>query len=196
MPQASPEAEVSAESVRAPLSSPVLGSRQCPGCGADVVAWHRKRQRLDRRARDQRIRPLLERVEEMVRAVREGLVTFVAYPGVTGGDGVYAGKVEPLYDDAAVLFSAISADQPVITADPANTGIGAVVDPNAPATAAPSASDAQTAPDASAATGDIAAADGSATTQGAGVAKSPTALPQSITGQTAAEYTCSKGNDY
>ncbi|SDY66887.1 LCP family protein [Herbiconiux ginsengi] len=117
-------------------------------------------------------------------------VTFVAYPGVTGGDGVYAGKVEPLYDDAAVLFSAISADQPVITADPANTGIGAVVDPNAPTTAAP-ATPATPSPDVA---GDT-AADGTATTQTPEVAKTPTALPQSITGQTAAEYTCSKGND-
>jgi LCP family protein required for cell wall assembly len=116
-------------------------------------------------------------------------VTFVAYPGVTGGDGVYAGKVEPLYDDAAVLFSAISADQPVITADPANTGIGAVVDPNAPATAAPA-----TPAPADGSTADTAPADGAAT-QAPDVANTPTALPQSITGQTAAEYTCSKGND-
>lgn len=119
-------------------------------------------------------------------------VAFVAYPGVTGGDGVYAGKVEPLYDDAAVLFSAIQADQPVTTADPANTGIGAVVDPNAPATAAPATPAPST--DATPAPGDAAAADGT-TTQTPDVAKTPTALPQSITGQTAAEYTCSKGND-
>ncbi len=119
-------------------------------------------------------------------------VTFVAYPGATGGSGEYAGKVEPLYDDAAVLFSAIAADHAVVTADPANTGVGAVVDPSAPptATATPDGAGAG-----SAAAGDVAGAAGGAT-QGTDVANTPTALPQSITGQTAAEYTCSKGNDY
>ncbi|MCS5735888.1 LCP family protein [Herbiconiux daphne] len=118
-------------------------------------------------------------------------VSFVAYPGTTGGDGVYAGKVEPLYDDADVLFAAIAADQPVVTADPGNTGVGAVVDPAA-AAAGPASS-------AAAAPSTTAPADRSApdatTTPAPDVAKSVTALPQSITGQTAAEYTCSKGND-
>jgi LCP family protein required for cell wall assembly len=136
-------------------------------------------------------------------------VTFVAYPGSTGGSGEYSGKVEPLYDDANVLFSAIAADQPVITADPANTGVGAVVDPNAPAPAASpdAAADAGTpAQDGTATDGTAAATtDGTAaaTTDGTAAAtqsqdatQSATALPQSITGQTAAEYTCSKGNDY
>jgi LCP family protein required for cell wall assembly len=122
-------------------------------------------------------------------------VTFVAYPGATGGEGVYAGKVEPLYDDAGVLFAAIAADQPVTTADPANTGVGAVIDPNAPPTAvaAPDATaqDGAAAPDASGTTPE----DGTAT-PAPDAAANVTALPQSITGQTAAEYTCSKGNDY
>ncbi|TAJ48197.1 MAG: LytR family transcriptional regulator [Herbiconiux sp.] len=124
-------------------------------------------------------------------------VTFVAYPGTTGGEGVYAGKVQPLTDDADVLFAAIAADQPVITADPANTGVGAVVDPNAPATAAPADSTAADAADASAAAPATPAdpSTGAADTS-ANAATTATALPQSITGQTAAEYTCSKGNDY
>ena len=111
-------------------------------------------------------------------------VTFVAYPGSTGGSGEYAGKVQPLYDDAAVLFAAIAADQPVTTADPANTGVGAVVDPNAPVT------------DAAAATTPSSGAEGAAPDTSANADAAVTALPQSITGQTAAEYTCSKGNDY
>jgi len=120
-------------------------------------------------------------------------VTFVAYPGTTGGEGVYAGKVQPLTDDADVLFAAIAADQPVITADPANTGVGAVVDPNAPATAAPvdPATDAAAGATATPADPSTGAAD-----TNANAATTATALPQSITGQTAAEYTCSKGNDY
>ncbi len=124
-------------------------------------------------------------------------VTFVAYPGTMGGDGVYAGKVQPLTDDADVLFAAITADQPVITADPSNTGVGAVIDPNAPAAAAPAdpaSTDAATAVP----TDPAAAADPStgAADTAPNAPAAATALPQSITGQTAAEYTCSKGNDY
>ncbi|WP_245636035.1 LCP family protein [Herbiconiux solani] len=124
-------------------------------------------------------------------------VTFVAYPGTTGGEGVYAGKVQPLTDDAAVLFDAIAADRPVVTAQPGNTGIGAVADPSAPAATAPT--DAAATPDPSVtdpAGTDPSAADAAPTDPSAGAAASAaTALPQSITGQTAAEYTCSKGND-
>jgi LCP family protein required for cell wall assembly len=103
-------------------------------------------------------------------------VSFVAYPGTTGGTGVYAGKVQPLTDDAAVLFGAIAADRSVTTAGPASTGIGAVADPNAP-TASPAPAPADAAPT------DAAPADAA-----------PAVLPPTITGQTAAEYTCSKGN--
>ncbi len=123
-------------------------------------------------------------------------VTFVAYPGSTDGEGVYAGKVEPLYDDADVLFQAIADDRAVVTADPANTGVGAVVDPNAVTDAAAgeaAASGAATDGSQPTTTAPDAAAD---TAGGANAAVAATALPQSITGQTAAEYTCSKGNDY
>jgi LCP family protein required for cell wall assembly len=128
-------------------------------------------------------------------------VTFVAYPGSTDGDGDYAGKVQPLYDDADVLFSAIAADQPVITADPANTGVGAMVDPNAPAaTAAPDPpageSSDTAAPASEAPPGPPSGATDAAPDTSGNAAAAATALPQSITGQTAAEYTCSKGNDY
>ena len=119
-------------------------------------------------------------------------VTFVAYPGATGGEGVYAGKVQPLRDDADVLFAAIAADQPVTTADPANTGVGAVVDPNAPATAPADPA----ATDAAAPAPETSDPNSGAAHTSANAAVTATALPQSITGQSAAEYTCSKGNDY
>jgi LCP family protein required for cell wall assembly len=122
-------------------------------------------------------------------------VTFVAYPGSTDGTGEYAGKVQPLYDDAEVLFAAIAADQPVVTADPANTGVGATLDPNAPLQAAAEAAPAP-ADDAAEGLAPSSGASPEPTDAGAAAAQVATALPQSITGQTAAEYTCSKGNDY
>ncbi len=119
-------------------------------------------------------------------------VTFVAYPGTTGGSGVYAGKVQPLADDAAVLFTAIAADQPVATAGGTNLGLGAVADPNAPASsAAADATPATAAPDAPAPDASASAPDAAA----AAPAATATALPPSITGQNAAEYSCSKGNE-
>ncbi|MFB2579864.1 LCP family protein [Herbiconiux sp. P15] len=129
-------------------------------------------------------------------------VTFVAYPGSTDGSGEYAGKVQPLYDDAEVLFAAIAADQPVTTADPANTGVGAVVDPNAPVTEASDEADLDAAGastealDAPASPTPSSGASDAAPDTSGNAAEPATALPQSITGQTAAEYTCSKGNDY
>ena len=59
-------------------------------------------------------------------------VTFVQYPGVTGGDGVYAGKVQPQQELADELFALIRADQPFVLPQ-AGDGEGATVDPNAPA---------------------------------------------------------------
>ena len=58
-------------------------------------------------------------------------VLFVQYPGVTGQDGVYLGKVKPVASVANALFAKIKADEPFVLAQ-GNTGAGSVADPNAP----------------------------------------------------------------
>lgn len=58
-------------------------------------------------------------------------VLFVQYPGVTGGDGVYSGKVQPVTSVAERLFTKIRADE-AFTLAAGNTGSGSVKDPNAP----------------------------------------------------------------
>ncbi|QEO10735.1 LytR family transcriptional regulator [Protaetiibacter larvae] len=105
-------------------------------------------------------------------------ITFVQYPGSTGGQGIYAGKVQPKQAIADKLFAAIRADQP-IGLDKAGDGRGSEVDPNAPADPATPA-------------------DPSATpTPGATTAPEPV-LPDKViisgvNGQTAADQTCSVG---
>lgn len=111
-------------------------------------------------------------------------ITFVQYPGSTGGTGIYAGKVEPSVAAADELFAALIADQPITITG--GLGRAAEVAPTPTATPAPAAS-------------------GSATptpTPTASAAATPTptptptavALPQNISGQTADELTCAKGN--
>lgn len=91
-------------------------------------------------------------------------VTFVQYPGTTGGDGIYAGKVKPDSYAGDQLMAYVAADQPFVL-DAAGDGRGSEVDPNAPApTADPSAAPVDN-----------------------------TGLPQlsGVRGQTAADHTCS-----
>jgi len=58
-------------------------------------------------------------------------VTFVQYPGTTGGTGLYAGKVKPTTAVADQLFAKILADEPfALSAD--GDDKGSVLDPNAP----------------------------------------------------------------
>ena len=57
-------------------------------------------------------------------------VTFVQYPGRTGGTGLYAGKVQPTTSVANQLFAKILADEPFALAKPGD-GDGSIVDPNA-----------------------------------------------------------------
>jgi len=54
--------------------------------------------------------------------------TFVQYPGMTGMDGVYEGKVAPIQAQAAALFEAIEADDPFRLAA-VGDGRGSVADP-------------------------------------------------------------------
>ena len=109
-------------------------------------------------------------------------VMFVQYPGVTGQDGVYLGKVAPVKATAAALFAKIRADEPFVLKAGA-TGVGTKVDPNAPAVVAPLPSGSP-----SAAVVPAAAAPPATATQAA-----PEVLP-GIEGQSAAENTCARHN--
>jgi LCP family protein required for cell wall assembly len=113
-------------------------------------------------------------------------IGFYAYPGTTGGSGVYSGKVQPNTADAEAMFAAIRADEAVVT-EAGNTGLGAEVDPNALPAVTEAASTEAVTPQAGAPV-DI--------TKAAPADSSVTVLPKSITGQSAAEYTCTKGFDY
>jgi len=97
-------------------------------------------------------------------------VTFVQYPGVTGGTGIYEKKVKPVTAVATALFAQIKADQP-FALEKAGDGDGSIVDPNA----TPLAPDPNETVDPS--------------------APPEAALPviAGVTGQTAADQTCSLG---
>lgn len=58
-------------------------------------------------------------------------VNFVQYPGTTGQQGVYLGKVAPITSIADKLFAKIRADEPFVLSE-GNTGVGSVANPNAP----------------------------------------------------------------
>ncbi|WP_298120873.1 LCP family protein [uncultured Aurantimicrobium sp.] len=124
-------------------------------------------------------------------------IVFVQYPGSTGGEGVYSGKVQPNQAEADALFAAILADQPVGLSG--TTGNGSVADPEAEAKAAAAAEAAAKAaakaakaspsPSASSSSSATAAPSAAATTPAPEVA----VLPDTVNGQTAGQYTCSAG---
>ncbi|MFD3443220.1 LCP family protein [Microbacteriaceae bacterium 4G12] len=120
-------------------------------------------------------------------------VAFVQYPGTTDGTGIYTNRVKPLEADADVLFAKIRADEPVALS-PDAVNIGSVPDPNAPAPTPGATPDAATpAPEASApAVPEATGTPAPVPTADAG-APTDSPLPSSISGQTAAEYTCSAG---
>ncbi len=95
-------------------------------------------------------------------------VTFVQYPGATGGTGIYAGKVRPLTQTGDAMMALIAADQPFVLSA-AGDDTGSIADPNAPAP------------------------DPSATPDPTAVPVDNTGLPvvDGVRGQTAADYTCS-----
>jgi LCP family protein required for cell wall assembly len=106
-------------------------------------------------------------------------VTFVQYPGTTGGDGIYTGKVRPNEYAAGQLLSYISADQPFVLSQ-AGDGQGSAPDPNAPP---------------------VAPVDPNATPDPNATVAPPvdnTGLPvvEGVRGQTAADRTCSVSNYY
>lgn len=97
-------------------------------------------------------------------------VTFVQYPGSTGGSGIYAGKVQPRTETAAALMQLVAADQPFVLSA-AGDGRGSEVDPNAP----------------------VATPDPNSTA--APVDNTGLPVVEGVTGQTAADYTCSIANE-
>ncbi len=108
-------------------------------------------------------------------------ITFVQYPGATGGTGIYEGRVQPIARIGTQLMDAIRADQ-AIGVEQAGDGKGSALDPDAPVPDDPS-----TAPD-PAASGDPSAP-----------ASPPPSLSEQVVipglrGQTAADQTCSIGN--
>ncbi|WP_150307215.1 LCP family protein [Planctomonas psychrotolerans] len=115
-------------------------------------------------------------------------VAFVQYPGTTAGTGIYAGRVQPLQEAADEMFALIKADER-FALSPEAESIGSVADPDATPVAP--------APDATAAPVDAApdapAAPTATATPGAPATPEVPVLPPSVTGQTAADYTCSDG---
>ena len=104
-------------------------------------------------------------------------VVFAQYPTEYGDINGYEG-VLPLEAPATQLFEALAADEPLALSG--ETGPGSVIDPNAPVEDAP-------APDADAPVPDETT---TPTPSAPGVV-----LDESVQGQTAGDYTCSKGND-
>ena len=113
----------------------------------------------------------MDRVVSIALALKDidlGKIVFVQYP-----TGSTEGGVIPRVDAADALNAALLADQPIALSG--TTG-GSVTDPNAPAaTQAPATTDATAAPDPAATSGTDAV------------------LPSDVSGQTAGQYTCSKG---
>ncbi|MET4637733.1 LCP family protein [Mycetocola sp. 2940] len=112
-------------------------------------------------------------------------VVFAQYPTEYGDINGYEG-VLPLKTPAAELFEALADDEPLSLSG--ETGPGSVLDPNAPVEATPAPE--ETVPPTTEASP---APDGTGT-------PTPEATPgvvldSSVQGQTAGDYTCSKGND-
>jgi len=132
-------------------------------------------------------------------------VVFVQFPGTTGGDGVYTGKVAPIQWAADELFAAILADQPIAVSG--GTGVGSTVDPNSEAQRAADDAAAAAARAKASAAAEAKKSKSSATPSpklpetGEATPATPEApveipkvqLPDAIKGQSANDYTCSKG---
>jgi LCP family protein required for cell wall assembly len=107
--------------------------------------------------------------------------------------GSTEGGVAPIQPDFDEMFEAIAADQPIQLGG--TTGKGATIDPNAPVDAAPPAdpnaatpADPSAAPDPAATEDPAATPDPEATPTDGSVV-----LPETVTGQTAGQHTCSDG---
>jgi LCP family protein required for cell wall assembly len=119
-------------------------------------------------------------------------VVFVQYPGSTGGSGVYTGRVQPKEAAAEELFAALRADQPIALTG--TTGAGSIVSDQplpVPVTPTPTR-----APVIDNATGSPTRTSPPTTSPTPPPALAPpVVLSEQISGQTAGQYTCSKGNN-
>ena len=121
-------------------------------------------------------------------------IVFVQYPGSTGGSGVYSGKVQPKVAAAEELFAALRADQPIALTG--TTGAGSVVSDQplpVPVTPTPTKT-----PKKNITTGSptaTATPTPSPTPTPPPALTPPVLLSDQIHGQTAGQYTCSKGNN-
>jgi LCP family protein required for cell wall assembly len=134
---------------------------------------------------------------QALRTVPVENITFVQYPGRTGGSGAFLGKVQPNTSAATALFDRIRSDE-LFSLEAGNTGVGSAVDPNAPA--------ADAAPGPAPATPPKAGKVSSAAQPGAEPIAEPEApavpaapavpieVLEGVPGQTAADRTCSVSN--
>lgn len=123
-------------------------------------------------------------IAKAMRNISLDRITFVQYPGSTGGTGIYAGKVQPNKYAATKLFTALQEDRAIaLDSEALDTGFGgSVADPDAPATGTPSADPSAPASGTPSDTAsDPAATDGPEVISG-------------LKGQTAAQQTCSHAN--
>jgi hypothetical protein len=114
-------------------------------------------------------------------------MTFVQYPVITDPDNV--NRVIPQSYAAQMLDDALVQDQPIqLTGTP---GRAAELNPNTPTpTPTPAQTAAPTAPGSTASAAPAVTPAPSPTATG----EAPVVLPSSVTGQTAAQQTCTKGN--
>jgi len=113
-------------------------------------------------------------------------ITFLQYPGTTGGEGVYAGKVQPDFAAANIIFEALAADQPISLTG--GTGRGSIQS-TPTSTPSPAAAGAGVTMDTVSLR--------SVTTPTPTITPTPTpsavTLPSDVNGQTADQVTCTKG---
>ncbi|GAA4681405.1 LCP family protein [Frondihabitans cladoniiphilus] len=125
---------------------------------------------------------------QAVKTVGLSNMVFLQYP--TGADPVNANRVVPNAYAAQQLNSALQNDLPIQLTG--GTGVGAEAPTGS--TATPSATTAPTTPSSTATTPATTTPATTAPTTGSG-ATSTVTLPPTVTGQTAAEQTCTKGNN-
>jgi LCP family protein required for cell wall assembly len=117
-----------------------------------------------------------------LRSIPLDRVVFVQYPGSTGGEGIYLGKVAPKQEAADELFAALIADLPIALGG--DTGAGSIksgqIATDPVPTAAPRPTGTSTAVP---------------TAPPAEVLSEPVVLSGQLLGQNAGEVTCSKGNN-
>ncbi len=130
-------------------------------------------------------------IAQAMRGLPLANVTFVQYPGTTGGGGIYKGKVQPIQSQAKKLFQKLRNDEPfTLDENAVGSNGGSTLEPGS--TPAPTESG-----DASAPPVDPSAAPSDGATDPA--ADDPNAddpnVIAGIKGQTAAQVTCSVANN-